>query len=369
MKAHPAADLFPLMDADDLRTLADDIAANGLLHPIVIFNGDILDGRNRLKACDLAGVKPRFVEWLPVGDITPSTWIIATNLKRRHLTKSQCAAIAVELLPMLEKEAAKRRAQAEGQPRGRKQASVPEKMPEESGSRDQAGEMLGVSGRYVSDAKKLKAEAPELFEQVKVGTTTLAKARRAVTRRQKQEELEEWKLEAKRSPTADTRPPSIVLADPPWQYDFSATDARKIENQYPSATVEEIVSHRPEVADDAVLYLWATAPKLQEALAVMAGWGFAYVTSAVWDKEIMGMGYWFRGQHELLLVGKKGGARPPPENARVSSVFRERRIGHSQKPRCVYLWIEEAFPMAAKMEMYQRTPREGWQQGHGNEVK
>jgi len=113
---------------------------------------------------------------VPVGAITPSTWIIATNLKRRHLTKSQCAAIAVELLPMLEKEAAERRAATlkKGDV-----LPVTEEIPEREGeSRDQAGEMLGVSGRYVSDAKQLKVEAPTLFEEVRAGTKTITAARR-----------------------------------------------------------------------------------------------------------------------------------------------------------------------------------------------
>ena len=112
--------------------------------------------------------------------------------------------------------------------------------------------------------------------------------------------------------------------------------------------------------------MWACAPKLDLALEVMAGWGFSFKTSAVWDKEKLGMGYWFRGQHELLLVGTKGDVSPPPPEARRSSVFREARGEHSRKPVCVYEWIEEAFP-GAKLEMYCREPRAGWQTW-GNEA-
>ena len=98
----------------------------------------------------------------------------------------------------------------------------------------------------------------------------------------------------------------------------------------------------------------------------MAGWGFAYKTSAVWDKEKIGMGYWFRGQHELLLVGVKGEASPPIPGNRVSSVFKEARTKHSKKPGCVYEWIEKAFP-GEKLEMYCREQRPGWQMW-GNEA-
>lgn len=63
----------------------------------------------------------------------------------------------------------------------------------------------------------------------------------------------------------------------------------------------KIFAKLPPSEDNAVLYLWATAPKLLEALEVMRAWGFKYKTQAVWDKSWVGMGYWFRGQHEILL--------------------------------------------------------------------
>ena len=96
---------------------------------------------------------------------------------------------------------------------------------------------------------------------------------------------------------------SVIYADPPWRYSFSKSHTRDIENQYPTLTVEEIAALSIPAAKEAVLYLWATAPKLREALHVMDAWGFEYKTHSIWDKEILGMGYWFRGQHELLLVG------------------------------------------------------------------
>lgn len=156
------------------------------------------------------------------------------------------------------------------------------------------------------------------------------------------------------------RLPGLVLADPPWRYDFAETDSRQIENQYPSATVGEIIAHKPVTEGDCVLLMWATVAKMREAFEVMDGWGFEYKTHAVWDKEKIGMGYWFRGQHELLLVGTKGKVSPPAPEHRVSSVFREARRAHSEKPDCVYEWIEAAFPHLLKLEMYCRRPREGW---------
>lgn len=162
---------------------------------------------------------------------------------------------------------------------------------------------------------------------------------------------------------------SVVLADPPWQYDFSPTDSRKIENQYPTLEVEQIcaLGERMPFADEAVLFLWATAPKLTEAFRVLDAWRFAYVTHAVWDKEVLGMGYWFRGQHELLLVATRGRFSPPDESTRVSSVIRSARAKHSEKPEAVYELIERAYPAHPKLELFARAHREGWQ-SWGNQL-
>jgi ParB/RepB/Spo0J family partition protein len=164
-------------------------------------------------------------------------------------------------------------------------------------------------------------------------------------------------------------PVDVLLADPPWRYDFAETANRQIENQYPTMDLEALKAHlgtelaagRLSLADDAVLFLWATAPKLPEALAVMDAWGFTYKTHAVWDKAHIGMGYWFRGQHEPLLVGTRGSFSPPDPDARVSSVLRAARGEHSAKPVEVYEIIERYFPDATKHELFLRgEPRPGW---------
>jgi N6-adenosine-specific RNA methylase IME4 len=159
----------------------------------------------------------------------------------------------------------------------------------------------------------------------------------------------------------------VIYADPPWRYDFSKSDSREIENQYPTMTVEEICALKIPSKENSVLYLWATAPKLLEALQVMKAWGFTYKTQAVWDKEIVGMGYWFRGQHEILLVGTKGRFSPPSQSNRTSSVFRERRSKHSKKPDSIRNWITVWFPAADKVELFARQKYEGWSVW-GNEV-
>lgn len=95
---HPAADVFPMLSDQELEELAEDIKANGLIYPIVIdSDGRLIDGRNRLAACNLAGIAPRF-ETIPDGTDVVS-YILSTNISRRHLTKGQQAmAVAKALL-------------------------------------------------------------------------------------------------------------------------------------------------------------------------------------------------------------------------------------------------------------------------------
>ena len=124
----------------------------------------------------------------------------------------------------------------------------------------------------------------------------------------------------------------IIYADPPWRYEHPVSNSRKIENQYPTMELEEIKRLSVPAEENSVLFLWATAPKLLEGLEVMKDWGFNYRSCLVWDKQVLGMGYWFRNQHELLLVGIKGKFSPPPPSQRISSILKEKRGAHSHKP-------------------------------------
>lgn len=89
MRAHPYADRFPMLGAEELDRLAADIAENGLRNPIVLdSDGRILDGRNRWAACEIAGVKPETV--LFDGD-DEAAFVLSVNVARRHLTTGQQA--------------------------------------------------------------------------------------------------------------------------------------------------------------------------------------------------------------------------------------------------------------------------------------
>lgn len=97
IKIHPLAEIFPLLDAKALQELADDIKQNGQQQPILARRGVIIDGRNRLRACDVAGVEPLFIIRDDMSEAEIVAAIISANLYRRHLTTQQRAHIAAEL--------------------------------------------------------------------------------------------------------------------------------------------------------------------------------------------------------------------------------------------------------------------------------
>ncbi len=181
-------------------------------------------------------------------------------------------------------------------------------------------------------------------------------------------------------PTVPTFPPgvfAVLYADPPWRYEgnLSERQSRGIEQQYDSMDVADIVAltdssgHRVQdlATEAAILFLWATSPKLQEALMVMDGWGFDYKTCAVWVKDRIGPGYTFRQRHELLLVGKRGSMPTPPQSTRPDSVIEAPRKKHSEKPEVVYELIERMYPDIPKVELFARNARPGWT-AWGNEA-
>ena len=161
---------------------------------------------------------------------------------------------------------------------------------------------------------------------------------------------------------------AVLYADPPWRYKHNETpDLRAVENQYPTMGADEIGALDVPAADDAVLFLWATNPKLREALSVMDAWGFEYRTNACWVKDRFGMGYYVRGQHELLLIGRRGSLPVPEPSRRPASILNAPRQEHSRKPDEFYELIERMYPDHSKVELFARRPREGWD-GWGNQL-
>jgi len=169
---HSACLLFPMLGQDELRELADDIRTNGLRHSVVLCQGKVLDGRNRLAACKIAGVEPTFTEWSGPG--SPLEWVISENLVRRHLTASQRAVIAYDLLPMLEKQAKERQRLSNG--RGKKVRNKVRTFSTPGEASEVAARLANCNSRYVKILKAINRSAPEVIEKVRSGDISIAEA-------------------------------------------------------------------------------------------------------------------------------------------------------------------------------------------------
>lgn len=172
LPVHPAADVFPMLSDDDLDDLIADIKTNGLLQPLIVKAGELVDGRNRREACRRAGVEPRVEE---LNGTDPIAYILAVNVNRRHLTKGQRAMAVARLYPEPVKGG-----------RGKK-ASVPE----------------GFSQGKISEARTVLRWIPELADRVLAGTTPLDEAYAEAQRLKKQADEEPPRLARLREQAPD----------------------------------------------------------------------------------------------------------------------------------------------------------------------
>lgn len=207
---HPCAELFPMMTPEDSAQLRDDVEAHGFEQPIIIDQDDrLLDGRNRLVVSVEIGLDPP-IERRVVHD--PLSFVISTNLRRRHLSLSQLATIAVEIEPMYAAAAAER--QKAGKKAGKK-ADLPTDLSESSRRKretaHQAAAAVGVGGTTVKKAKKVKESDPGLFADVAEGKVTVDKAHKQVKDREKAEERSRPAPDKPQPETKEVMP--LLLAD------------------------------------------------------------------------------------------------------------------------------------------------------------
>jgi N6-adenosine-specific RNA methylase IME4 len=378
LEFHPLADIFPLVEGQDLAELVADIREHGLREPIVIYEDRILDGRNRYRACSAAGVEPTFAAY--TGD-DPVAYVVSLNLRRRHLSESQRAMVAAKLATLKLGD----NQHSEGLPIGR------------------GSQLLNVGERTVARAREVQEHgASELVHAVEQGVVSVSAAadiatqpieeqREIVARGEREilraaQEIRARKAEIRRAerlerlaatcnqntPLPSNRRYAVLYADPPWHFEVYNEESgveRAAGNHYFTMPLNEICA-LPVLslaAPDAVLFMWTTAPHLRESFDVLAAWGFEYKTNIVWVKDKIGLGYFVRNQHELLLVATRGDMPLPSPANRPSSVIDAPRREHSRKPDEAYALIERMYPELPKIELFARKARPGWD-AWGNEI-
>jgi len=371
LEPHPVADVLPRMTESEFAELRESIRANGLREPITLHrDGRIIDGRHRARACVDLGIEPAS-KTFDGADREILAYVLDLNLARRHLDESQRAMIAIELANL-------------GEGRPGKTASI-----EAVFSQSQAAKLLNISRTGVQRAAIVRASAiPPIVDAVRQGYMPVSQAARvarlseaeqqrvaaemhngksllttvlAASRRERVADIERASTACPLSMLGRRFP--VIYADPPWAFQtWSAGGQQKAaEMHYPALPAADIAALpiADIAAPDSVLFMWAVPALFPEALSVVAAWGFAFKTFAVWVKPHMACGHWFRGKHEPLIVATRGDMPPPPQLC--ESVFDGVTSGrHSEKPHSVRDWIVSAYPTAGRIELFARSESPGW---------
>jgi site-specific DNA-methyltransferase (adenine-specific) len=195
VKWHPIARIFPMLGEDELEALADDIATYGQREPIIMFEGMVLDGRNRWVACKLKGLTPITKDFN--GNSREALALVwSLNATRRDLKPGQKAAANAEREILDSEYAAEIEAMRKSLPKNQhSKKKVPEQIivpakKQERATDHKIAEAIGTNRTYVNDARKIHESRPDLHEKVKAGEMTIPQAKTEIKRDEKRRELE-----------------------------------------------------------------------------------------------------------------------------------------------------------------------------------
>lgn len=377
----PCAEAFPTMQAEEFEALKASIARNGLQDPLLLWNGRVMDGRHRLKACQALGITPHAVELAGSYEAAKSA-AFASNINRRHLGIGQRALLAAQL--------ATRKV---GQTKSAKQVAPVL-------TQEEAARLFAISRDAVQKACRLLALAENtILNQVREGAMSLHEAdvttttgKSGLVAKTTIEERKALRLAAavkerlgdesrtlrlnKQAVISENNQAlptgakySVILADPPWDYGMpnDRAPSRVIpQEKYPTMTMEAIcdMDVATLAADDAMLFLWCPASLLPEGLRALQAWGFEYSSNWIWHKTAGKLncgGGTATVHHEHLLVGKRGtGLTIADKKLRQSSVLGAPVTQHSVKPVEAHERIEALYPKVNRVELFSRSAREGW---------
>ena len=382
---------LPPLRTEEFQKLEASIIETGCLEPIVVWRRGpstwlIVDGHNRYAICQKWRLPFKMVVAVFKTEADALDWILVHQFARRNMgelaRRSVMALRIVDRINAGSQSSPIKVKKGEALRWAQKVFSLPPKE----------ADLLYTHGSFLDKVRRLcGAEALRVFQDSEVYitesqmrtmrrlteselkrcvgilrknkdvafslTATMKERRKSVTLRK----LEENKLQKQYV---------ILVADPPWQYDFSTRISKEIDINYPTLGLMELLNMPVTLyaGPHSLLFLWCPAAKLQEGIEMIRGWGFTYLTCAAWQKTVGDNGSIFRVRHEMVLVGKRG--KPPaPEGTKLDSIFTgpvDR--DHSKKPETLQDWIDTAWPDMPKLELFARRKRPHWDV-YGNEVE
>lgn len=382
MNFHPLSELFPLMQGREFDELVADIKANGLREPIWTYQGAILDGRNRWRACEQAQVAHR-----PMREYTgddPVSFVVSLNLHRRHLDESQRAMARARLREIVGHGGDRRSESFKASNEVLK--TVEAQFNASDASTDRARKVLREgtpelatvveSGRVSVSAAADVAELPkeQQREIVAKGEKEILEAAkqiresRAVERKQRNEEL--------RSAAMAIEPPKgkyrCIVIDPPWDVQKYERDVRPNQSSdldYPTLTHEQIAEFDiggMSSDDGCHLFCWTTQKHLPPTLEIIEQWGFKYCLVMVWHKNGGPQPFGLPQYNCEFVVYARRGAPDFRDTKQFFTCFNAPRREHSRKPDEFYELIERV-TYGPRIDIFSRESRNGFDQ-FGNET-
>lgn len=367
MKVHELANIFPSMEEDEFRVLRDDISENGQQVPIVTYNGKIIDGKHRHKACLELGIEPIMEEY---EGGNPLAFVIGANLARRHLSSSQKAMIAAKLVTT-----------TWGGDRFGDKEEVTTEMVSQS---------MGVSKRQVERGRRVAEKAiPVVQELVESGEVSVEDAA-DIAREPEEKQLAAVKkvvvgdantlrsgVNLSEKEELKENPPELpqevyrtLIIDPPWPITKLVTNITKpteTDIAYPTMSVEEIrnIDVRKLLHHNSHVFMWTTQKFLRDSFYILEQWGLHIKFIMVWHKPGgMQMPEYPCYNGEFVVCATMGS--PKFINTKdFPVVFSAPRGAHSEKPERFYDIIRRVTP-GPRLDMFNRRPIEGFS-SWGNE--
>ena len=349
MEFHEVASIFPLLEGPEFNRLVEDIKTNGLIEPIWTYQGKIIDGRNRYRACIEAGVELQYREWDREGSLVE--FVISVNIKRRNQTTSQLAATGVLLEPMFKPGALARMLA------GKKLDPTPSSAEGMGEAREQAARAVGVGHTIIGELKAIKVQSEELFGKVFRGELTVHAAKLAI-QKQQAAELDVVLPQGKYR---------TIVIDLPWPMEKiqRRVSPNQIGFEYPTMTAQELTDF-PVVDfahDNCHLYVWTTHKHLPLALKIVEHWDFKYQCLMTWVKNVGFTPFSWMYSTEHVLFCRRGNLDLLEKGVRLDFSAKVRE--HSRKPDEFYEIVKAVSP-EPRIDVFSREERTGFD-SWGNE--
>lgn len=339
--------LIPPLSSEEYMHLEQNLIKDGIREAISVWGEIIIDGHNRYEIAQKNGLSYSIISYKFENESDVIVWIINNQFGRRNLTAYDRCVLALRLKPVISEKAKEQQLR-------RSAGSVSQNSVKQTpiDTQRELAEIAGVSHDTISKVEKIEqAATPEVISQLKRGDISINKAYQDIKKQKKRDESSSFTEQLIPVNTLNDKY-DVIYCNCPWESELSDSEKRNDSNLYHTMLFKDIVTLSIPAEDNAIIFMWATAPILIKALQVMAKWGFVYRTCTVWDKQIADTGQWIYGQHELLLIGIKGKYTTPTIDTKISSVYRETRRNNFDKPEFYYSMIEQMCPGGKYLEIF-----------------